>query len=1015
MTVSVLLLLLFLRARADDAKSDKRLKESEEELFSSLSTCCCEVPSFDDLPFSASSAPPQTCSSAMMRPATTAAAAPRGAAAGRFPTLSALFGGPLRRARTVVPAAPARPLSFSSPVPNKPFPSSSPCDRDLCVAAAAASSSETASSSPLSTSDWWMDDADLWEEPRTKEEFDRALLCGGEEEQSSSSSMKPEIVLVAFYASWCKGCRRLHPELTALAEEASSSSSPLAGGRVKFVRVNYDRLRSVAAGAGATVLPFVAAYAPGEEEGGKEDASLLLGWQAVASKPGATRANLVAMLSGGSARPPRGKKWAFPKASQSGGNGSGGGGNAAQLPVLVDALELEAADRAREAEKLAAQASTAGLFERLAAIAGGGGSGSSGAGGASPPAAALPPPSTTSPSAPSRSHPPLARATQEQREAFLRSYRGDYNPRAEPVAAREIAPRLRGLVYLDATGGALYSDTQVDQMAADLKSNAFGNPHTGPASPPAALSSARIEEARESVLRWFNADPGEYACVFVPSATAALKTVGEAFAWSGSSSGGKGSSGSSGGGSEFRYLRENHNSVLGIRGYAEAKGARAVMMTEEEVERWLDDGDGESSSDNDFDDENSLSSSSQDEKRVFSLFAYPALDNFSGVLHPLDWAQRLREKGRRSKNKDKRRWFTLLDAAAFAPAHSLDLSQHSPDFVSLSFYKIFGLPTGVGALLVRREAFSALRRVYFGGGSTAVATAAPGFEVLKCEPVASFEVTEKERERKERRKEREKKRKQKTLNFSTKPKNFLRNRTARSPTSTSPRSATASTSCAASGPPPRARGRPRATKERARRRFSSGASGSRGTRRRSRTLPRPSCRRSGTRGTTTPRPCSCSASTRARTGGRCRAASSTSRSSTGTAAGGSRSSRTRTLRPRRPRPASPCAPAPSATRGPSRRPSASRTARSAPWRARRRAAATRTSSWRCGGRGASTRGRPRRSRGGTWRSPRRCSLTATHRPPPPLLPPLPARTTRAGAARSRSRGGPWGRSGRLSG
>jgi len=698
-------------------------------------------------------------------------AAPRGASS-RLLSLSALLGGSSTRARAAAPAR-DRPLS-SSPVPKEPFPPSSPsspCNRDLCVAAAAAASSSSSSSSktspsPLSTSDWWRDDEDLWEEPRTKEEFERALACGSEEDGGS----KPELVLVAFYASWCKGCRRLHPELTALAEEAAGqgggggSSSPLAGGKVKFVRVNYDRLRAVAAGAGATVLPFVAAFAP---RGGNASGPPLLGWQAVASKPGATRANLIAMLSSGSALPPRGKKWAFPKASSSAG---GIGGSAAPLlPELVDAAEAEAADRAREVEKLAAQASTAGLFERLAAMAGSGSpGGGSGARGARPPAAlSVPPSSVPPPPAPSPRN-QLARANPEQKRAFLSAYPGDYNPFAEPVAAAEVAPRLRGLVYLDSTGAALYSNTQVDQLAADLRENAFGNPHTGTASPPAALSSARIEEAREMVLEWFNADPGEffffplpffefqssmpprrccffssshflslslslffshprfsfltgeYACVFLPSATAALKTVGEAFAWSsGSGSGSNGSGNGSGGGSEFRYLRENHNSVLGIRGYAEAKGARAVMMTEDEVESWL-----EESSDGESDGEEAL-----------SLFAFPALDNFSGVLHPPGlWAQRLREKNGKGK-----KWFTLLDAAAFAPAHSLDLSLHSPDFVSLSFYKMFGLPTGVGALLVRREAFSALSRVYFGGGSTAIATAAPGFNVLKCEPVASFE------------------------------------------------------------------------------------------------------------------------------------------------------------------------------------------------------------------------------------------------------------------------------------
>jgi molybdenum cofactor sulfurtransferase len=45
----------------------------------------------------------------------------------------------------------------------------------------------------------------------------------------------------------------------------------------------------------------------------------------------------------------------------------------------------------------------------------------------------------------------------------------------------------------------------------------------------------------------------------------------------------------------------------------------------------------------------------------------------------------------------------LLDAAAFVPTSRLDLRTVSPDFVVLSFYKMFGYPTGVGCLLVRNE------------------------------------------------------------------------------------------------------------------------------------------------------------------------------------------------------------------------------------------------------------------------------------------------------------------------
>ena len=52
----------------------------------------------------------------------------------------------------------------------------------------------------------------------------------------------------------------------------------------------------------------------------------------------------------------------------------------------------------------------------------------------------------------------------------------------------------------------------------------------------------------------------------------------------------------------------------------------------------------------------------------------------------------------------------LLDAAAFVPTNRLDLSAVRPDVVSRSFYKIFRCPTGVGALLVRKDALKKLRR-----------------------------------------------------------------------------------------------------------------------------------------------------------------------------------------------------------------------------------------------------------------------------------------------------------------
>jgi molybdenum cofactor sulfurtransferase len=88
-----------------------------------------------------------------------------------------------------------------------------------------------------------------------------------------------------------------------------------------------------------------------------------------------------------------------------------------------------------------------------------------------------------------------------------------------------------------------------------------------------------------------------------------------------------------------------------------------------------------------------------------NLLAYPAQSNFSGVQHPLALVAEAQALG----------WDVLLDCAAFAPTNELRLDLVKPDFVPLSFYKLFGYPTGAGALIARRTALARLRRPWFAG------------------------------------------------------------------------------------------------------------------------------------------------------------------------------------------------------------------------------------------------------------------------------------------------------------
>ncbi|KAG7455411.1 hypothetical protein MATL_G00256390 [Megalops atlanticus] len=65
--------------------------------------------------------------------------------------------------------------------------------------------------------------------------------------------------------------------------------------------------------------------------------------------------------------------------------------------------------------------------------------------------------------------------------------------------------------------------------------------------------------------------------------------------------------------------------------------------------------------------------------------------------------------------------------------------EHPADFVPISFYKMFGFPTGLGALLVRNSAAEILRKAYFGGGTAAAYLAGEDYYVPRPAASGRFE------------------------------------------------------------------------------------------------------------------------------------------------------------------------------------------------------------------------------------------------------------------------------------
>ena len=236
-------------------------------------------------------------------------------------------------------------------------------------------------------------------------------------------------------------------------------------------------------------------------------------------------------------------------------------------------------------------------------------------------------------------------------------------------------------IYLDYTGGGLYAASQLHQHMALLEEGIFGNPHSK--NPTSLVMTHLVEQARSYVLEFFNASPDEYVVIFTPNASGALKLVGEAYPFNAHS----------------RYLPafDNHNSVNGIREFARSKGATITYIPTVMPELRLDSAALEAEL-------------NQVEPGSDNLFAYPAQSNFTGVQHSLEWIAMAQARG----------WDVLLDSAAFAPTNRLDLSIWKPDFVPLSFYKIFGYPTGVGCLLARKVALQKLQRPWFAGGTISI-------------------------------------------------------------------------------------------------------------------------------------------------------------------------------------------------------------------------------------------------------------------------------------------------------
>lgn len=253
--------------------------------------------------------------------------------------------------------------------------------------------------------------------------------------------------------------------------------------------------------------------------------------------------------------------------------------------------------------------------------------------------------------------------------------------------------RLEDNLYFDYAGENLYTDLQVRSFIDELHKNLYGNTHSE--SPSAKLSSELVLDMREYIREYFGIEKAtEYIVVFTYSHAQALKLIAEAFQFNQNST--------------FLYSTTSSNNILGLRGFATEKGAKAQSF--------------DIKSDAKF--EFAPNSS--------NLIAFPLVDEFDGSTLSVTKMQKIIKAANASNAA------TLVDASIYLANHKIDLKETPFKAVAVSFDKMFGYPT-LGAVLIEGEFIKSLKKPYFGGGTLVFALPHENYEKMRLRPAEKFE------------------------------------------------------------------------------------------------------------------------------------------------------------------------------------------------------------------------------------------------------------------------------------
>uniref|UniRef100_A0AC35TFI9 MOSC domain-containing protein n=1 Tax=Rhabditophanes sp. KR3021 TaxID=114890 RepID=A0AC35TFI9_9BILA len=235
-------------------------------------------------------------------------------------------------------------------------------------------------------------------------------------------------------------------------------------------------------------------------------------------------------------------------------------------------------------------------------------------------------------------------------------------------------------IYLDGAGASLPSEWLIQQVRG-VNFREMANPHSR--SVRAIYTEARVDQVRNRILHHFNVTSNQYSVVFTSGATASMKLIGECFDFKGNNERtfvncidhNK---------SCFAYLADSHTSLVGMRELVGADQICCLGMNE--LIKVIN---------------------NCNEGGVNNLAMITGMSNYCGRKYDLS-----------KLPPTKKSWFYGIDAAALVASSKLNLSNEVADFVVGSFYKLFGYPTGLGFLLIKKSSQFVLNKKKFYGGGT---------------------------------------------------------------------------------------------------------------------------------------------------------------------------------------------------------------------------------------------------------------------------------------------------------